>query len=356
MKYRAEGDYIIADDVPLFDQHGKFDEATLAKMVKVNNDRIEDTGDYAPVCIGHTRDDADENTQPEIVGYVEHFSLGKIGNRKPRAAILGRVKFHKDKWETVRKYPRRSIELWKDGTIDPVSLLGATTPQRDLSLLFSKKNHSEKTLYKHMDENLVSQLMEMLDGLPEFQFIRQQMAAQQQAPAAPAPAQMAADPNAQVPMPGKEDDKPALFEADDDDKEGDKDFPAKMQRLKSEREQYKKAHDLQAKEINELKRKFRRAEREKDLIDLSRQDGIMFDMKDELEEVADLDENQYQRHLKRMKTRYSRDITHVNLTPVRVADYGPREFTAADADKAVKLSTNKGIPYSEAVDAVMKGN
>lgn len=140
-------EYIVVPDVPLLDEHVlldgdqgpvRIDAAKLARIAANNNSRVERTGDETPVVIGHTRDDAPETDQPPVVGYATNFRTGPFAGG---TALYADLKILKSREDEVRKYPRRSVELWlKRLEVDPVSLLGATTPERDLGLLrFSKR-------------------------------------------------------------------------------------------------------------------------------------------------------------------------------------------------------------------------
>ena len=93
------------------------------------------TGDATPLVIGHTTDGKSEKSQPEIVGFATNFTVGPLFNTG-RQAIFADFHVLKDKVELANQYPRRSVELWpKRWEIDPISLLGATTPERDLGIL-----------------------------------------------------------------------------------------------------------------------------------------------------------------------------------------------------------------------------
>jgi len=71
---------IVKHHVPILDEHElkdnkgnvviRLDKDKLLEITSVNNKRIGDTGDEIPLVIGHTKDDAPENQQPEIVGYA----------------------------------------------------------------------------------------------------------------------------------------------------------------------------------------------------------------------------------------------------------------------------------------------
>lgn len=141
-------EYAVFEAVPIFDEHTgddgvKYDARLLGRIAKNNNERIEDTGDYVPIVSHHTPEDKDPSKQPEILGFAGPFRLGKIGSKRPRYAILATFKVFKDALPEFLKRPRRSVEIWPESSpdrryIDPIAVLGAETPRRDLGLVYSK--------------------------------------------------------------------------------------------------------------------------------------------------------------------------------------------------------------------------
>ena len=120
----------------IFDEDSRYKEGDLQKIVDVNNARIQDTGDAIPIVLGHTKENAEETEQPAIVGWAKKLRLMTIGKLNPRAAIVATFEIIKDCVETVKNYPRRSVELWEnDMIIDPIALLGSTRPAKNLGLM-----------------------------------------------------------------------------------------------------------------------------------------------------------------------------------------------------------------------------
>lgn len=190
-------DFVIRDDVPVLDEHKLHDDAgnviavidstKLEKIAANNNRKIEETGDEVPLILGHTRDGDPEHEQPEIVGYADQFRVGWLEKLK-RKALFARFKFFKDRAKDVlRRYPRRSVELWlRKLEIDPISLLGATTPERSLGLLrySSDGMHYSRTLgtppMEPQSNDVVSQVMAALEQTDVWQFMKQLMEQSQQ--------------------------------------------------------------------------------------------------------------------------------------------------------------------------------
>lgn len=123
----------------------------LAAIAERCNRRIRETGDYAALTIGHTPspDEAAKGApQPEVVGFAGPFRLGVLGQPGQRQlyAILADCHIYRDKTDVLRKYPRRSPELWLEDRyeemfLDPIALLGAEAPRLDMGLLYAAVRH-----------------------------------------------------------------------------------------------------------------------------------------------------------------------------------------------------------------------
>lgn len=123
-----------------------FDKHRLQRLADKLNRRVQETGDLIPVTLGHTVDGLPEHRQPPIVGLTRNFRLAPL-RKSGRWAIWADPISPAEHVETFRKHPRRSVELWaaksKNGEddIDPIAILGATSPKRDLGLhQFSRSN------------------------------------------------------------------------------------------------------------------------------------------------------------------------------------------------------------------------
>ena len=138
------------DEFTMTDDDGSFvakiDESYLDKFVKHMNDREQLTGDLCPLVIGHTPDAGDgyvpETDQPPIVGYARSWFKAPLGNTGRYAAFFTPW-IRKDRVQLAKDHPRRSCEVWVSRyEADPISLLGATTPARDLGLMKLSRNGS----------------------------------------------------------------------------------------------------------------------------------------------------------------------------------------------------------------------
>ena len=137
------------DEFVMRDESGGFvatiNESYIDKFVAHMNAREATTGDLSPLVIGHTQTGLPEQEQPAVVGYARNWVKGpwtQTDGSQVTAAFF-------DAWvnradvEEVRKYPRRSCEIWASRyEADPISLLGATTPCRDLGLMRLARNGS----------------------------------------------------------------------------------------------------------------------------------------------------------------------------------------------------------------------
>lgn len=147
-----EDRFATIENVPVFVEHEtlsrpdsdgrrrklRFTRRELDQIVDKCNQRIEETGDYAAVVVGHTpKDPKGPTDMPELVGFAGPFKSGKLPNGKD--AILADFHLHRNSLSVVEKHPRRSPELWladdyKEMFFDPISLLGADAPRLDMGM------------------------------------------------------------------------------------------------------------------------------------------------------------------------------------------------------------------------------
>lgn len=158
---RRAGDFPSADfalirDVPVFAEHEtkgrdgrilKFGPPELAALVEKCNKRISETNDYAAITLGHTPEPG-EGEQPEVIGMAGPFRLGTLGAENPKTVVLADFHIFQDRVDELRKYPRRSPELWleedyADMFLDPIALLGAEAPRLDMGLLYSAERNGQ---------------------------------------------------------------------------------------------------------------------------------------------------------------------------------------------------------------------
>lgn len=208
--------FVLIRDVPVFVEHEavirgqrvRFGRAELEALAERCNRRIEETGDYVPLTLGHTPAPGENKPDPEVVGFAGPFRLGEY---EGKPAILADFHIYREDLERVRKYPRRSPELWWEDSVsesylDPIALLGAETPKLDMGLLqyrrIGKRKHvkrymavapgpanvfvpeeveAKKEYAMALTPEDVQQVLAALEGLDWVQWVKAQMAAQTEA-------------------------------------------------------------------------------------------------------------------------------------------------------------------------------
>lgn len=146
---QPDGDFVAYHDIVVFDEHERdgvvVDRAYLESIVDGCNYRIQDTGDFCTLVIGHTGEKED-SPDPEVVGFSGNYKvIDNFGALAPRSAITATWWIYREHDDdgVMKKYPRRSVELWpEDKYFDPIALLGAETPCRDLGLAYEKGGKS----------------------------------------------------------------------------------------------------------------------------------------------------------------------------------------------------------------------
>lgn len=380
-------DMIVKHHVPILDEHElkdnngnvviRLDKNKLREIVNVNNKRIGDTGDEIPLVIGHTKDDATENQQPEIVGYATDLKVEPFF-KTGRKCITATFKFFKNTVQKVRGFPRRSIELWlSDYKIDPISLLGATTPERDLGLLRLSKTGVKK--YQRtidMDENqmgapseggpnqeIVDAVINALQQTDVWQFLSQlaSQAGQDQGepegampPEGAVPPEGAMPPDAGAPPMGDgAEEVPMDAGAPLPEESAEEEQPVQASRKKYDRirlSRIEQENQVLQKELHGFKVKFQRAEREKDLIELEAE-GYLLDRGEELGIVQGMPEKTYKSHLQIIRKRYQKaPIGGLRTALLSESRAGVlRNRTKDEVNAAIDYATSHGISYSDAL-------
>lgn len=399
--------FVTVENVPVLDEHeikgndgktiARIDSSRLKHIADVNNKRIKDTGDMIPLVIGHTKGEVGEfvpeEEQPEIVGYATNLRVGRFKNTA-RKAIHATFKFFRDKIDKVRKFPRRSVELWlSDWKIDPISLLGATTPERDLGLLQLSKGG--KKVYRRIlsnrlkfakgepvdTEKLVQDVLAALQQSDVWKFLEKlkneveggaeeeggpenegvvtdalnqegneplETEEEPEEEVEPGPerySSVASGTNAYTqtfgggPMTRKKESRQGAGPS------GDRSLRVKLSRMEQ-------AHNGLQSAYNELRIRFQKSEREKDLLTLQSA-GYDFDINEELDWLAPLPEKEYERHFERLRKRYAKapigqdlDLQH---SRVRAPLGGANGRSKEQAFQIANYASQKGITYEQAL-------
>jgi hypothetical protein len=360
------------------------DEAKLRAIVEFNNKLYADTGDMSLLLIGHSDDELPETEQPPIVGYARHFRMATFGNVDPRPAIEAEFLVPPDKVEQVKQLPRRSIELWADGRVDNIALLGASRPHRSLGLMLSKEGKPQRVKFTprllrknpfskqlqatretEMDrEELAKLVQECLEASPIGQYVKKMI--EEDAANANGDAQLADDatatdePSQAAAVPGAggaPNTSTPSFGEPDKNKLRSGDEALRLQRDQMAiRLQHLEAQSAKDRKLaQETAIKLRRSEREKQLKQLA-YEGYAFDLPDELTDVANLDDAAFERHVTRMKKNYKRDPVgaslispeyHVQLSHETAPDPEKLQRDQDEAEALYAKQDTKGMGPSE---------
>ena len=367
----------ILDEHDLVDDKGdvvmSIDAKKLYQIAENNNRRVKETGDSTPIVIGHTKDGASEDTQPEIVGWAENFTVKNLFNTG-RKAIFVKAKFNASKINKVKNFPRRSVELWlRKNLVDPISLLGATTPERDLGVLKFSSDGEKKYVVDSPEEegdekptkpppkkdkkpmgdtdSIVQEVMAAIQETDVWKFMEQQMNAEESqvdegqeelpldegnVPADPA-AMGGGDPQSYSPSAAS----------------GMNTFPPDKALMKAKGEisklqsRYKSVHQ----ENTDLVRKLRRAERRADLIQLEAE-GYNFDLEEELDDMEDLTEDKYQRALDKVRRYQKAPVDGQRFSDTRTATPGRNAMSKDQAIKVAEYATAHNLSFEAATNAL----
>lgn len=374
-------------------------ETTLQKIADNNNRRIKSTGDECPVVIGHTQDGLPEKYQPEVIGFARDFKVRPLF-KTGRKALYARWRVYTDRLEKLLEYPRRSVELWLGKwEVDPISLLGATTPDRDLGLIrLSRANEDSVTSVfgeNDMDpQQLTQMILAQLMQSPQFQFLNALMEQVQSGDQQTGPPEEQEGPMGEEETPPGEEGEPPMEEEPPMDEEpppeeepeeeeepvrraagyssGTDTFtpsgPQRMSRQAARQPAKAPAQDLanhplirrlveavqESQEQNQfLVAKLARSERAQDLIRLQAEENIDLDLEEELSIVAPdggdpMAKEQYDAYLNKVRRRYQRapvNQPRIVTAAGKVHSMDQKTRAYAAADRAIE----KGIKYEAAL-------
>lgn len=149
--------WVTVPNVPLLDEHEMMgedgrvqaivDRPVLEEIARNNNAKVHHTGDPATLILGHTSDDPLAPEKP-AKGFVTNYRVRPF-RRDPNTgktiyAIFGDYKVRPHNAHLIEEYPRRSVELWwHKRDIDPIAMLGGSSPERDLGAVIrhGRLNH-----------------------------------------------------------------------------------------------------------------------------------------------------------------------------------------------------------------------
>lgn len=315
----------------IFDTADGYSVNTLRKIVRLNNRKIRETGDLIPITIGHTdtEDFGEENNSPPVVGYADRLRLGKLG-KSNRVAIFARFKIFKDAYPKIKgQYEYKSVELWDDLDIHPISLL-RQRPAKQLGMLSFSKNRKCVAKYSRLifergdmpdKEELQELILETLEDSPMGQFVKKMMADDEH-----------------------KNDEPEL---NNEDEEKD---PELMQ--EDEDELRKKLEDKE-KELEQFKRKFATQERKQKLQRFAAQ--YKFDVNEELDFCKSMSDKQFSKHINRIPKLYQKAPVGVRLN---IGDFPSDNSIKHNREKAAevtKYAAATGCTYEQAIKKLNLG-
>ena len=349
--------------------------ALLQKFADNGNRRIKLTGDETPLVVGHTKDEGDEKTQPEIIGYAREFSVRPFF-KTGRKALYCKWRVYEDKIPLLRKFPRRSVEIWlKRMEIDPISLLGATTPDRDLGLVrLAEKgesfNYSIPKTEEDMDQNeLVEAVLAKLQQSDMFKKLEQLVSLldEEQAGGDPTGDMAGGDPTAQPPV---EEDPAAVtpeveapVEANSEEVPVQTEEPVqksamgsgtnthiagddkmKFSALEKELAALRDLTKIQGESLNKMIRKSRNESRKSQLMQLAAEQNLVLDPEEEVA-LADKDnDEQWTARVGVIRKRYSRSPVGISRIPTASQSHEVGS-TEEMVKQAVEISMRTGQDY-----------
>jgi hypothetical protein len=309
-----------------------------------------------------------------------------------KKAIAATFKYHKASADLAKKFPRRSVELWtRDWKLDPIALLGATTPERDLGLVRFKRKGPRKysrllPMTGTQDTNeIVAGVVAALQQSDVWQFVQSQMRANQGMEMGIDDSLLPANEEdesllpeeemgleEEVPMEegeegleeevpeeeatGVEGEDPDAVEEEPEEKEpvrmnrqDEDDVKVRLSRV--EKENGDLVAKLSAAEVavQEIKLKYQRAQRDAELMGLENE-GYLFDRKEELDHVSNLSEEAYASHINIIKKRYQRaPVGGATFNPAKDAVKEVKGRGKEDMAAIAKLALDKGISYEAAL-------
>jgi hypothetical protein len=326
-------------------------EKDLHKIVARYQRQKATVGVVPRITIGHTRTDAPESEQPELVGFARDLRVGRFGPEKRIAILCDEYLFPGRAQYALRNYPFRSVEYYPGREeIAGVSLL-IRDPELDLGIVQASRadpvvlyesqvNHYSRPLDQRVvlyqrEVNVMPELekdplappvaeepdmpveSDELDpdeaGIadrymkhyernhPVMKHLCQKYGAEAGLGGA-APA-MPGGMNGGLPEPIKNEPTPPP---------GGPPVPLSREERAAH---YERQNQQLVKNVAEMTTKVIRMERERDLVAYERQ-GVILNVAEELADCMTMSAEQYARHLKRIQTKYERDPSGGRFLPV----------------------------------------
>lgn len=173
-KYAESGSHVVVKGVGVLDEHrdetrrpplNDLTGETFDEVFQATKD-AEKKGAYAALIVGHTTGTPDDEETRPLVGFAKNF---RINGKSPNRLIVADMHFNREFFEASvlkNRFPRRSPEISLiDMRIDPIALLGATSPARPLpDILFHKATDREVYMIDRPDKAHYRKETEMPEG------------------------------------------------------------------------------------------------------------------------------------------------------------------------------------------------
>lgn len=346
--FSDESKWVIRRSVPVFAEHDNWDYFALLEIAENTNKREKQTGDACPIMIGHTTSEK-ETELGDIVGYARNFRVGRFGADN-RLGILADFYFLPNKYALAMEFPRRSVELWvEEKVIDPIALL-KRTPKLDLGLL----THYSKSgkVYKYQLSNEHERAHTMEEKLDSILSMLAKLVARLDSGDTENKQEYKCGPETEKMQYAKEQATETTtvqsVEKTAPSKESDDKSSWEQERIQFARQLSEQSARLakMEQEAKALMVAYKRAERERDIIQLEAE-GYILDRMGELELGMSLDDNSWKKHVERIRKWYQRSPGASNAIPV--AHEVPRFTIDENKLEQILEKVRAGKSYDEAV-------
>jgi len=301
------------EQVPIFhenDEYGdKFDVTKLEKVVDVNNKRFA-KGEYSTLIVGHTTDTEDEKP---VIGYIDNLSMGL---RNGLNTIFARFRVYAEQANTLKSFPRRSIEISSKSLQMPaVSLLGGSQAALDLGMVyknqdqqllkFSKSKIEVASLNIYTDQTPVGDkmpvsdelkeaILEVLGTIPEIAYLQERMKKEAVEAEKNENEEVATEEAAEEEV---KDEVPTEDAPEESKEEASSDEPKEevaAEEVPSEEEDKKEEDDEEKKFAKEQELlTFRKQSRVEHLQSLAKKYGCVFNIEEDVEQTLDFNDEQF---------------------------------------------------------------
>ena len=336
------GAFVVRKGVPIFMEHEADGERVgrerLEELAAINNRKVTEDATPGSIIIGHTPGRKEEDLVN--VGFHKNYRVETLNrNGKERNYLLADCYYKNDKYAKAMEFPHRSIELWKDGVIDVVSIL-ARTPMLNLGLLLPDEGETKQTqvasvvkdgvdllCFSRGGERRIYQLSEE-SPMPKLNIIDELMGVLQKAKEDPAAYGMAAGSNDLVTY-----------------------SKAEHKALLTDQEKLQRERDEAKAKLDETLKLYQKQGRTSALEKL-KGEGVMLDVNAELADTESLSEEAFNKHLEKAKKYYQRSPVGGGFIRTEAPIPASDEY---DREKVRTYAAEKNVSIPQAIEAVKAG-